>query len=267
MNPWVLDYWKSGEYQAVREKLDAEVAKGFRINPERKNIFRSLALCPESKVKCVIIGQDPYPDHRFATGVAFSIPSSFTRLEWPPTLTTFLTEWGDDLGYTLPDNGNLEEWCSQGVLLWNAIPSCRAGTSLSHDWEGREWDYLTSEIVSRLSKKGLAFAFLGGVARRFTDATILDERSKAIVTSHPSPRGSRSSNNPFIGSRLFSQLNYNLHQLGLEPIDWRLHGASTREVPRTNMVGGRILENISGVNLPGLRQSKGPNRYVGNFEI
>jgi uracil-DNA glycosylase len=265
MNPWKLNYWVTGEYQAAREKLDDEVAKGYKINPDRRSLFRALSLVAEKDVRCCIVGQDPYPQHRFATGVAFSIPSDIPRREWPPTLTTFLQEWSDDLGYNMPDNGNLEEWCKEGVLLWNAIPSCREGASLSHDWKGREWDNLTSEIITRLSSKGIVFALCGVVAKRFRD--LVNEPSITIITSHPSPRGSLNSRTPFLGSRLFSTINARLKQLGMTPVDWSLHGASTKTLPRTNLVGGRILENITGVDLPRPDKSNRPNTYIGNFNL
>lgn len=265
-NIWSLDYWKSGEYQVAREKMDDDVAQGFKVNPDRGSLFRALSLIPENKVRVAIIGQDPYPQSKFATGVAFSIGRDVVPREFPPTLRTIFQEYCDDLGYTMPDHGCLEAWCSQGVLLWNAIPSCREGQSLSHDWPGNEWGYLTSEIIRRLSNRGIVFAFLGTVARRYVH---LVDRTKSVgvVTSHPSPRGSANSRTPFLGSRLFTTINDLLVKQGLDTVDWRLDGSTTSEVQRTGVDGGRILENVTGASLPGLRQLAGPNTYVGNFEI
>ena len=265
--PWTLNYWTSGECQAAREKLDDEVAQGFRINPERRQLFRALSLTPEDKVRVCIVGQDPYPAHRYATGVAFSIPEDVPEREWPPTFKCFISEYCSDLGYGSPRHGNLERWCSQGVLLWNAIPSCREGTSLSHNWRGDEWYGLTAEIVQRLSRKGIVFAFLGSTARRFVD---LVDRSnnEVIVTSHPSPRGSRSSKTPFSGSRLFSTINAKLVSQGLDIVDWRLDGsASKKDVQGSDVGGSSLLQNITGVDLGGLKGSHKPNLAVSTFEI
>ncbi|MBO5693510.1 MAG: uracil-DNA glycosylase, partial [Tidjanibacter sp.] len=44
-----------------------------RIFPEGRNIFRALDLCPPSKVKVVIIGQDPYHGEGQANGLCFSV--------------------------------------------------------------------------------------------------------------------------------------------------------------------------------------------------
>jgi len=268
MNPWSLKYWESGEYQAAREKLDDDQKAGYIINPDRKSMFRALSLTPEKAVRCVIMGQDPYPQHRHATGVAFSIPRAIPPREFPPTLRTFLAEYCDDLGYTSPSHGCLEDWCSQGVLLWNAIPSCREGQSLSHNWFGCEWHGLTAEIVQRLNAKGVVFALLGKIARSFSP--LVTEPSRLIECSHPSPRGSRASNLPFVGSRLFSRINANLVELGIEAVDWRLDGSlSNRELrdPKMGREAGRLLDNVTGYDLGGHPRKNAPNLATSTFEV
>lgn len=222
MNPWALDFWQSGEYQVVRENLDDDHRSGYVVNPERKSLFKSLSITPQEKIRVAIIGQDPYPQHEFATGLAFSIPKDVGPSRFPPTLRTIFDEYESDLGYPRPTHGDLSKWAENGVLLWNAIPSCREYHSLSHDWPGREWDYLTREIVRRLSAQSIVFAFLGSVARRHAEAVLPEQGSQVICTSHPSPRGSKNSRVPFRGSRLFSTINDKLCGLGISPIDWRL---------------------------------------------
>lgn len=222
---WDLDFFSSGEWQVCDERLkDIEKASASGrsgINPERSELFRALRLTPSSEVRVAIIAQDPYPSPKFATGVALSIPADIPQYDWPPTLRTFLSEYSSDLRLPSPRHGNLEEWCSRGVLLWNAIPSTRTGLSLSHDWPDDAWGYLTREIVTKLAKRGITFALLGQVARRCV-SLIPDTNNHIICTSHPSLRGSASSKSPFIGSRLFSTINARLDDLALEPIEWRL---------------------------------------------
>lgn len=224
MKLWGLDYWNSGEWQVVDERLKAMEKQNARIgsdgyNPGRKSLFKALQIISPGEVRVAIIGQDPYPTSALATGVAFSIPTGIKRDVFPPTLNTFLKEYSSDLGYDFPNSGSLEQWSTQGVLLWNAIPSCTSGRSLSHDWT--EYSYLTGEIVRRLSQRGIVFAFLGQVARRFVQEVSL-ANNKVIVTSHPSPRGNMNSKSPFTGSRLFSTINDKLVSNGQKPVDWRL---------------------------------------------
>src|SRR5882762_7227409 len=87
---WNLDYFKSGEWQVVEERLDDLESKGIRICPSRKDMFRALALTPFEGVRIAIIGQDPYPTYGDATGVAFSVP---TGRRIPPTLKNILDEY------------------------------------------------------------------------------------------------------------------------------------------------------------------------------
>ncbi len=218
-------YFNSGEWQVVNEKLkDLERVNrpaGYDgYNPGRESLFRALRLVSYREVSVAIIGQDPYPERRFSTGIAFSIPSEIKSEEYPPTLKTILAEYGRDLHLPSPSNGDLSRWSEEGhVLLWNSYPSCASGHSLSHDWP--EWELLTSTIVQELSKKGIVFALLGSVARRYLP--LIDLRNNSVVvTSHPSPRGSLNSKTPFVGSRIFTTINDKLVNNGQSPIDWSL---------------------------------------------
>lgn len=222
-----LSYWNSGEWQVVQERLEILEKAGGSYNPNREDLFKALDATPWDEVRVMIVGQDPYPDIKYATGLAFSIPRSVSSI--PPTLTTILQEYADDLHHPFPKNGNLEKWVSQGVLLWNAIPSCETGKSLSHNWV--EWSYLTNEIITSLSDKGnIIFVLLGGVARRYKHS-IDTTRNSLIETSHPSPRGNLHSKIPFSGSRPFSTINDKLRSKGQEPIDWKLENYQPVQSP------------------------------------
>lgn len=222
---WPLRYFETGEWQVVDERL-----KGLEklpntnnggFNPRRAQLFEALRATPLAETKVAIIGQDPYPGSGHATGIAFSVPSTLDSEHYPVTLRTILDEYKSDLGYSMPSSGDLSSWCKRGVLLWNAIPSCRPGAPLSHDWPGGEWGLLTTEIVTLLSKQGITFALLGQVARRYLPLIGLTNNN-VITTSHPSPRGSMNSKSPFRGSRLFSTINAKLVDNGQTMIDWKL---------------------------------------------
>jgi len=262
-HPWSsMKWWDSGERQAAEEKLDDDIRAGHLCTPERRSLYRSLSVTPEPNVRVAIIGQDPYPTAGMATGVAFSVPREVSRDAWPQTLRIILAEYASDLGYCLPGNGDLTGWADKGVLLWNAIPVCRVGKSLSCDYE--EWNYLTGEIIDRLSARGIVFALLGGIAQRF-ESRIGAVDNRVIRVSHPSPRGIRSSNTPFTGSRLFSTINAKLVELGKEKIDWELKDEPPRksDLQGTQLGGGNVLPNVTGANLGGLKkQGTSPNIYT-----
>jgi uracil-DNA glycosylase len=215
-----LQFWQSPEWAKVQERLEQ-----CKFNPAQENLFACLDAIDLDKVKVAIIGQDPYPDPRMATGVAFSVPEDIVGL--PPTLQTILREYETDLSLPQPSCGNLSPWCSRGVLLLNAIPSCERWKSLSHDWP--EWHTLTSEIIETLCGQGIVFVLLGRKARGFVDIINYFELTDpgeniCIELCHPSPRASINARTEvkFVGSRMFSRINDALETLGRSKIDWRL---------------------------------------------
>lgn len=213
-----LDYWKSEEWSNVEKKL-AELAKTTQINPVRDPLFSVLDRTPYDQVRVFIIGQDPYPDPKFACGVAFDVP---VGVGMPASLRNIIKEYCSDLHYPwpMPTSGYwLIPWSEQGVLLWNAIPTCEAWKAGSHrDWT--EYHALTREIVERLSAERVVFVFVGAFARQFRQ--YVDESwSTVIEVGHPSPLN-RHSRSKFEGCRMFSRVNAALVDILKEPIDWRL---------------------------------------------
>lgn len=210
-------FWQSGEWQKIQENLDDLEEKGIAYNPQREDMFAALDLVPLADARVALIGQDPYPNSKFATGIAFSIPKGLRK--FPQTLINIYTEYCKDLSCDCPKTGNLEKWCDQGVLLWNAYPTTLDGVPGAHNgWT--EWDWLTKEIVEQLSKKEpkCVIVFIGSVARRFVK--FIDKaKTNYIEVGHPSTRGNLRATNPFIGSRLFSTINSKV--VGAK-IDWRL---------------------------------------------
>lgn len=211
-----LKFWKSGEWQVIQERLDDWKKKRTKFCPDRELVFAALDEVPLCDVKAILVGQDPYPDKSLATGVAFSIPAKVKEI--PPTLKMIFKEYQNDLHHDLPKTGDLSAWCGEGVLLWNSLPTCYEGKSLSHNFP--EYHELTREVVSVLNGRGVVHCFLGSLAREFSKC--VDTSGRVIETSHPSPRGNRFSKQPFLGSRIFSRINAELVSLGKPTINWRL---------------------------------------------
>jgi len=218
MNFWNLDYWKTGEWQVVKERLSDLRRQGIKYCPSHDRLFLALSLGPMIGYRVVIVGQDPYPNPLYATGLAFSIPKESPTI--PPTLSNIFDEYCSDLHYPRPKNGDLSQWCENGVFLWNAYPTCLAGKPGSHHWE--EWTFLTRELVEKFAKQGVVFVFLGRAAQEFQRYVKETDPSRCLGTSHPSPLGVSSGKCPFAGSRIFSVVNQNLVELGKQPVNWRL---------------------------------------------
>lgn len=210
---WKLKFWKSGEWQVIRERLNdldrRRPPDAQAYCPAASNLFRVLNELPPERVRVVIVGQDPYPNPKYATGVGFSIPADLGPDDYPPSLVNIFKEYQDDLGLPLPTSGDLSPWIDQGVLLWNAFPSVAVGKPGSHHWT--EWEYLTKEILGKAKENGAVLVYLGRTAQAFA----IPGYERQLWTSHPSPLGAKKG---FLGSRIFSRINAMLD----EPINWRL---------------------------------------------
>ena len=132
----------SGEWKAVLEPefkkpyyrdLYNFVKKEYAthiIYPPSDKLFEALHLTPLSKIKVVILGQDPYHNENQAHGLSFSVPTSQRKI--PPSLVNIYKELHDDVGTYIPNNGNLIKWAKQGVLMLNTILTVRAHAAFSH---------------------------------------------------------------------------------------------------------------------------------------
>lgn len=194
----------SVEISRILKSLDDSV-----LTPSRGQIFAALEL-PLTEVKCVIVGQDPYPTAGNAHGLAFSISRDVKKI--PASLQNIFKELQSDLGFEIPKSGNLENWRDQGVLLLNRVLTTEVGRSNAHIHLG--WQKITEAIAEAAAAQG-AVAILWG--REAAELAPLFKES--ISSVHPSPL---SAYRGFFGSKPFSRANEILVDNGKAPIDWRL---------------------------------------------
>ena len=183
------------------------------IYPSGSKIFNAFNLTPFSKVKVVILGQDPYHGPNQANGLSFSVNKSFPI---PPSLKNIFKELFDDLGIQPPNTGCLERWSNQGVLLLNTYLTVEKGKPGSHRNVG--WERFTDYVLSKLSenKKNIVYLLWGKHAQE--KAKIINRaNNKIIMSAHPSPY---SANYGFFGSRPFSKANDFLVNTNQTKINW-----------------------------------------------
>lgn len=183
--------------------------------PEYNNIFNALKLTSYSKVKVVILGQDPYHGVGEAHGLSFSVQDGIKK---PPSLKNIFKELHDDLGFDEPESGNLEKWAKEGVLLLNSVLTVEKDKAASHKDLG--WNLFTDHIIKLLNQKETPIVFiLWGNFARSKKVFITNEKHLVIESVHPSPF---SVYNGFFGSKPFSKTNDFLIKTGQTPIDWNL---------------------------------------------
>ena len=119
------------------------------IAPGNDRIFAALEM-DLSLVKCVMVGQDPYPTRGNAQGLAFSVSPDVQPL--PASLRNIFTELVTDLEIGHPKNGNLSPWRDQGVLLLNRVLTTKVGASNAHANIG--WQEITTQIAQAAAVRG-----------------------------------------------------------------------------------------------------------------
>ena len=198
------DYYKRIHYWLKKEYAEQT------IYPAAENIFNALRYTPYSKVKAVILGQDPYHGPGQAHGLCFSVQPG---VQPPPSLQNIFKELQSDLGIVPPKDGTLTKWAERGVLMLNTTLTVRRGQANSHKNLG--WTTFTDHII----EKPIVFLLWGGNARS-KKKLITAPQHLVLESVHPSPL---SAYNGFFGCKHFSKCNAFLEAHGIDPIDWDLN--------------------------------------------
>jgi len=186
-----------------------------QIFPAPDDIFNAFHFTPLSEVKVVILGQDPYHNDGQAHGLCFSVKPD---VEIPPSLVNIYQELHDDLGCYIPNNGYLEKWARQGVMLLNTVLTVRAHQANSH--RGIGWEEFTDAAIRILDAQDRPMVFiLWGRPAQAKKTMLTNPKHLILEAPHPSPL---SAYRGFFGSRPFSQTNAYLEENGLAPVDWQI---------------------------------------------
>jgi uracil-DNA glycosylase len=202
-------------FKELMRVVDAEYESNpDAIFPSKNQVFRSFELCPIDDVKVVILGQDPYPTRGHAHGLCFSVEDSVRPL--PKSLQNIFKEIEQDLGIVCPENGNLERWAKQGVLLLNTVLTVREGRPESHSKLG--WEIFTDAVIKELAinREGVVYLLWGKKAEE--KAKVVNSAANLVQTApHPSPL---SAYRGFFGCGHFRKANDYLALKGRKPIAW-----------------------------------------------
>ena len=197
-------------YRTIKEEYQTR-----QIFPDPNDIFNAFHLTPLSEVKVVILGQDPYHNDGQAHGLCFSVKPD---VEIPPSLVNIYQELRDDLGCKIPNNGNLEKWAKQGVLMLNTVLTVRAHQANSH--RGIGWEEFTDAAIRILNEQDRPIVFiLWGRPAQMKKSMLTNPKHLILEAPHPSPL---SAYRGFFGSKPFSKTNQFLEAHGLAPIDWQI---------------------------------------------
>lgn len=192
----------SKEYYASLMEFVEEEYRSGEVFPPREKVFRALELTPPDKTRC-------------AHGLAFSVNPG---VKIPPSLNNIYKELQDELGLYIPDNGFLEKWAKQGVLLLNTVLTVRAHEANSH--KGKGWEKFTDEVIKEVNESDSPVVFmLWGKPAQTKKKLITNPKHLVLETVHPSPlsvyRG-------FWGCGHFAKCNEFLKANNIPEIDWQI---------------------------------------------
>lgn len=166
----------------ILQKLAGYKEKGLEYCPQSnlKAVFKPFSL-PLNDVSVVIVGQDPYPDIKVATGLAFdaddTIPYSLEIIQ--ETYCQEVHGTGRSVDNPFP---HLKNWANDGVLLLNSHLTCDVGKPNSH---AGYWSPFIREVIKKISdsRTDVVFCLWGASASRLI--SLISEDNYVFNTNHP----------------------------------------------------------------------------------
>ena len=219
--------------------------------PKGAHVFRAFDDIEPEQVRCVVIGQDPYPCPAFSTGRAFEAGGCATWRELEKMFSHSMRALlqfvcaarGDDESYAanvrnwpraidsieagrvmLPPPARLaRHWVEQGVLLLNSSLTLSRFSVAGdpHQLEGHLplWRPLIARVVRRLAASKASppvFMLFGASAKAALAAgQVATSEHNVVVRKHPAAGDEfLAEGNPF------KECNEKLAARGLDPIEW-----------------------------------------------
>jgi len=209
--------WDTKQFKDLHKFLTKEY-KDKKCYPPPEQIFNTFKLCPVSKIKVVIVGQDPYHQPGQAMGLCFSVAKG---VKVPPSLNNMYKSLANDPkipGFKTPKHGDLTKWATQGVFLLNTVLTVVDSTPNAHQKQG--WEAFTDKVIEIINKEcnNIVFMLWGKPAEKKAK-NVSEVKHHILKTSHPS---GLSYTKGFDKAFHFSKCNEYLKKKGLDTIDWQL---------------------------------------------
>ncbi len=192
-----------------------ERLKNTVVYPPKDAWFNAIKKTPYENVKGVILGQDPYHQPNQAMGLSFSVPAG---IKIPPSLRNIYLELHNDIGFNIPNHGDLSQWAEEGVLLLNTTLTVEDSKPMAHADSG--WEHFTNAIITALNDKTTPVVFmLWGKHAQSKEKLISNPLHLILKAPHPSPL---SAHRGFLGCNHFSKANAYLKKQQIKPINYAL---------------------------------------------
>jgi len=200
--------------------LKQKSSSGRTIFPASKDLFKAFKITSLKDTRCIILGQDPYPQPGVADGLAFSCSNTMVC---QPSLIEIHREIERTVydGMNLTDNvynPDLSYLANQGVLLLNSsltTPSGKAGDPEHHSIWKPFMHYLFHEIIDK-EERSIPIIAMGSVAQDLVSD--LDWSNIVYTTKHPA--SATYNNGKWDCEDVFNKINSHLQYFNNNSINW-----------------------------------------------
>lgn len=206
--------WTEFFYSHDMENILSKIKIPEPYYPETEDVFKCFYMTPYKSIKVVILGQDPYHDGS-ATGLCFEVKKERIL---NPSLRNIYKELEDEGFYPTKD-GCLTDWAKQGVLLLNTTLTVTPKEPESHI---KIWSEFFKEVMKKITMlDNVIWIILGKKASEHIE--MIPKNHLIFQSTHPSPFSALKSSNTqqaFMGSNIFKNVNEALKKNGMEKIVW-----------------------------------------------
>lgn len=173
------------------------LSKTTSIEPKLPDLLACFEHCSLDNLKVIILGQDCYPQHGVATGLAFANKDKIVS----PSLRIIAEELMRTHGVL--SDPSLISWANQGVLLLNTSLTIETDKISSHY---KIWEEFMIDFIKELSKQPYLWVLMGSRAQSFKHCINTGEIIKSVHPAFDTYGNERR----FRGSGIFKQIDEKL---------------------------------------------------------
>lgn len=183
---FMAPFVQSDKFPAILKQLREEKADGKVIFPEATNVFAAFRSVPLSKVRIVVLGQDPYPLAGYANGLAFShVMTKKVSPSLEAVIDAIEVDCHDGLKFDKEQfDTTLQHWVDQGILLLNTAFTVREKEANSHADLWHDFTEYVAKTLSDVTRNKIFLAW-GKSASKFIEH-IHFVKHYTFATDHPS---------------------------------------------------------------------------------
>ena len=180
--PAIKEEYSKPYYKELFTFVKDEYSK-YVVYPPADDIFNAFHFTPLSKVKVLILGQDPYHNVHQAHGLSFQY---FRERKHRLHLRIYIKNCMMTVDVIFLITDILRNEADQGVLLLNTVLTVRAHQANSH--QGHGWEQFTDAVINavNMQDRPIVYMLWGSPAQR--KASMLNNPKHLILKApHPSP--------------------------------------------------------------------------------